>query len=67
MGEIADMTIKGRLCAICGVYLDDGETVYAQGSGMKLKIPEDGTDLEFPVECEDCFEFNDDEKEILKT
>lgn len=52
MGEMADMMTDGTLCAECGVYLEVGETVYAQGTDIKLIKEETG--IGFPVVCEGC-------------
>lgn len=54
MGEIADGMIGGKFCSCCGVYLEPKEKVYSADSGKKLKMPEDGSGIGFPVYCKDC-------------
>lgn len=54
MGEIADSMINGELCALCGVYLEPGETVYIQSTNKKAKMPLDGSAFGCPVVCECC-------------
>ena len=54
MGEIADAMINGEMCALCGVYLEPGEKVYAQHGGNKMTMPKDGSPAGIPVLCVDC-------------
>lgn len=54
MGAIADQMINGEICALCGVYLEPGETVYHQHDNSKTKMPKDGSGVGIPVLCADC-------------
>jgi len=54
MGEISDAIINGELCALCGVYLEPGETVFAQHDLSELEMPYDGEGAGFPVVCNGC-------------
>ena len=53
MGEIADMMIKGIMCAECGVYLEPDETVFIQDNRKKTKMPKEGG-FGIPVVCACC-------------
>lgn len=55
MGEIADSMINGELCAICGAYLEVGETIVPQNSDDIDTMPEDGTPFGVPVLCLECW------------
>lgn len=53
MGEIADSMINGEMCSQCGVYLEPKEIVYSF-EGTKLRMPDNGDEMGFPVVCRDC-------------